>query len=407
MPDALAATAARLRALMPGFPDTYDIATVPPDGPCWVRLDAVPVADWCADARERNNPHRLASLAAMSVGGALVHAVLARVTAGSPSTPARGTSRRTRAVHRAAAGHIDRVAALRLVAWVVAGDEAAAFATGGSAAGSPARDVPGRGRVGGGRGRRRTVGARRGGARAESSRRGGAAGCGRRRGRRDARPLLRDVRAATRFGLVPLWNAAADTVRLTAEFVPRYAGKAPRPTLAPALIDALVAHGAPVRGRGSDEPLPGRAERVPVRAACCLAFRTDPPVARPSDALCTTCPLLPAPERAPAMRPSWTRSVQRAGEVALHVRGDRGHHLRRVRRGERLEPQHVAHHPQTDQLSAHQRGRSPGRSGATGATIGPTTMFVMNSRSSLAPSSWPRRSGSAPPAGRRRSRPRR
>jgi hypothetical protein len=111
-------------------------------------------------------------------------------------------------------------------------------------------------------------------------------------------PLLHDVRAATRFGLVPLWNAAGDVVRLTAEMAPRYAGRAPRPGFAPALLDALVAHGAPIRGRGEDQPLPGRPERVPVRAACCLAFRTDPPVARPSDALCTTCPLLPGPERA-------------------------------------------------------------------------------------------------------------
>jgi hypothetical protein len=82
-------------------------------------------------------------------------------------------------------------------------------------------------------------------------------------------------------------------VRLTAEMAPRYAGRAPRPGLAPELLDALVAHGAPIRGRGTDQPLPGRPERVPVRAACCLAFRTDPPVA-----LCTTCPLLAPPERA-------------------------------------------------------------------------------------------------------------
>jgi hypothetical protein len=111
-------------------------------------------------------------------------------------------------------------------------------------------------------------------------------------------PLLRDVRAATRFGLVPLWNAAGDAVRLAAEMAPRYAGRAPRSGLASALLDALVAHGAPIRGRGADQPLPGRPERVPVRAACCLAFRTDPPVARPADALCTTCPLLAAAERA-------------------------------------------------------------------------------------------------------------
>jgi hypothetical protein len=111
-------------------------------------------------------------------------------------------------------------------------------------------------------------------------------------------PLLDEVRAATRFGLVPLWNAAGDAVRLTAAMAPRYAGRPARPGLATALLDALVAHGAPIRGRGDDQPVPGRPERVPVRAACCLAYRTDPPVARPSDALCTTCPLLPGPERA-------------------------------------------------------------------------------------------------------------
>ena len=111
-------------------------------------------------------------------------------------------------------------------------------------------------------------------------------------------PLFVEVRAATRFGLAPLWNAAGDAVRLAAEFVPRYAGRPPRPGLAPALLDALVAHGAPIRRRGRMVPLPGRAEFVPVRAACCLAFRADPPVARPSDALCTTCPLLPEPEQA-------------------------------------------------------------------------------------------------------------
>jgi ferric iron reductase protein FhuF len=125
-------------------------------------------------------------------------------------------------------------------------------------------------------------------------------------------PLLDEVRAATRFGLVPLWNAAGDAVRLTAAMVPRYAGRTPRPGLATALLDALVAHGAPIRGRGTDQPLPGRAERVPVRAACCLAYRTDPPVADPSDALCTTCPLLDPPERARRYA-AWLMRVAQAG----------------------------------------------------------------------------------------------
>jgi ferric iron reductase protein FhuF len=125
-------------------------------------------------------------------------------------------------------------------------------------------------------------------------------------------PLLDEVRSATRFGLVPLWNAAGDAVRLTAAMAPRYAGRAARPGLATALLDALVAHGAPIRGRGADQPLPGRAERVPVRAACCLAYRTDPPVADPSDALCTTCPLLDPPERARRYA-AWLMRVAPAG----------------------------------------------------------------------------------------------
>jgi ferric iron reductase protein FhuF len=125
-------------------------------------------------------------------------------------------------------------------------------------------------------------------------------------------PLLDEVRAATRFGLVPLWNAAGDAVRLTAAMAPRYAGRTPRPGLATALLDALVAHGAPIRGRGTDQPLPGRAEQVPVRAACCLAYRTDPPVADPADALCTTCPLLDPPERARRYA-AWLMRVAPAG----------------------------------------------------------------------------------------------
>ena len=292
MPDPLAETARRLRALVPGFPDTYDVVPVStePTGSGWVRLDAVPIAGWCADARERGNPRRLASVAAMAVGGALAHAVLARVTAAlALDARAWDLAADVVTVHRAPAGHLDRVA-VRSPAWVIVGDPAA-----------PADALRG--------GPARGVGA---GPRA-------AAGGGPRHGGSPVRvfsdeaalldalaaaavatlaPLLRDVRAATRFGLVPLWNAAGDAVRLTAEMAPRYAGRAPRPGLASTLMDALVARGAPIRGRGADQPLPGRPERVPVRAACCLAFRTDPPVTRPADALCTTCPLLAAAERA-------------------------------------------------------------------------------------------------------------
>jgi len=107
---------------------------------------------------------------------------------------------------------------------------------------------------------------------------------------------------SSRPGVSFAWEAMA----------PHYAGRTPRPGLATALLDALVAHGAPIRGRGTDQPLPGRAEQVPVRAACCLAYRTDPPVADPADALCTTCPLLDPPERARRYA-AWLMRVAPAG----------------------------------------------------------------------------------------------
>jgi hypothetical protein len=292
VPDPLAETAARLRALVPAFPDTYDILLGEVAGPGWVRLDAVPVARWCAEARERGNPRRLASVAAAAVGGALAHAVLARVTAAlAVDGRAWDLAADALTVHRAPEGHLDRVA-VRPPAWVVAGDPAAPAAP--QAATSVPQVSP----------TAPSPGAPSPGAVApdallrvfpdEAALLDAVAAAA----VATLAPLLDEVRAATRFGLVPLWNAAGDAVRLTAAMAPRYAGRTARPGLATALLDALVAHGAPIRGRGTDQPLPGRAERVPVRAACCLAYRTDPPVADPADALCTTCPLLPAPARA-------------------------------------------------------------------------------------------------------------
>ena len=297
MPDPLAETAARLRALVPAFPDTYDVVLGEVSGPGWVRLDAAPVARWCAEARETGNPRRLASVAAAAVGGALAHAVLARVTAAlAVDGRAWDLGADALTVHRAPEGHLDRVA-VRPPAWVVAGDPAAPAAPQASTSvppvtpAAPSPDAPSPA--------------------APSPAAPSPAALVRvfpdEAALHDAvaaaavatlAPLLDEVRAATRFGLVPLWNAAGDAVRLTAAMAPRYAGRTPRPGLATALLDALVAHGAPIRGRGTDQPLPGRAEQVPVRAACCLAYRTDPPVADPADALCTTCPLLDPPERA-------------------------------------------------------------------------------------------------------------
>jgi AcrR family transcriptional regulator len=278
MPDPLGVTAARLRTLVPGFPDTYAVETTVPDEPGWWRLDAVPIAQWCADAMVRGNPRRLSSVAAMSVGGAVTHAVLARVTAAlAIDGCAWDIAADALAVHRAAAGHIDRVALRHPVAWVAADD--------GGADDGGADD----GSAGDPRGARRFPDEA---ALLDAVVAAAVA---------TLAPLLREVRAATRFGLVPLWNAAADTVRLTTDQVSRYAGRQDTTgaaALAGALVDALIAHGAPIRSRGVEQPLPGRSDRMPVRASCCLAFRMDLPVARRSDALCTSCPLLPAPERA-------------------------------------------------------------------------------------------------------------
>ena len=307
MPDPLAETAARLRALVPAFPDTYDVVLGEVSGPGWVRLDALPVARWCAEARERGNPRRLASVAAAAVGGALAHAVLARVTAAlALDGRAWDLAADAVTVHRAPEGHLDRVA-VRPPVWVVAGDPAA------PAMPSPASPSPAAPRSAG----VASAGVAPDGVAPDAPVRVfpdeaalldavATAAVG------TLAPLLDEVRAATRFGLVPLWNAAGDAVRLTAAMVPRYAGRTPRPGLATALLDALVAHGAPIRGRGTDQPLPGRAEQVPVRAACCLAYRTDPPVADPADALCTTCPLLDPPERARRYA-AWLMRVAPAG----------------------------------------------------------------------------------------------
>jgi hypothetical protein len=326
VPDPLAETAARLRALVPAFPDTYDVVLGEVSGPGWVRCDAAPVARWCAEARERGNPRRLASVAAAAVGGALAHAVLARVTAAlAVDGRAWDLGADALTVHRAPEGHLDRVA-VRPPAWVVAGDPAAPAAPQtftsvppvSPAAPSPYAPSPAGPSPAGPSPAGPSPAAPSPAAPSpdalvrvypdEAALLDAVAAAA----VATLAPLLDEVRAATRFGLVPLWNAAGDAVRLTAAMVPRYAGRTPRPGLATALLDALVAHGAPIRGRGTDQPLPGRAERVPVRAACCLAYRTDPPVADPSDALCTTCPLLDPPERARRYA-AWLMRVAPAG----------------------------------------------------------------------------------------------
>jgi hypothetical protein len=261
----LAATVERLRGLRPDYPDAYAVRIGVPAEPGWRLLaDAVPdVANWCAQARERDNPARLASVAATAVGGALVHGVLGTVTA------ALVLDRRAWDLH---AGHLavhpatDRVA-VRDASLLVLPDDPAA----GHPDAEVLPDLP-----------------------ALLDRVAEAAVA-------TLRPLLDAVRAATRYGLVPLWNSAADAVRGAATYAPLYAGieREPARAVAAALVDALAAHGARIRDRGGQELVERGTETytVPVRAACCLYYKTEPEVERASDAYCMTCPFLCAPDR--------------------------------------------------------------------------------------------------------------
>jgi hypothetical protein len=263
--EALAATVERLRGLRPQYPDVYAPRIGVPAESGWSTLaDVVPhIAGWCARAREQDNPARLASVAATTVGGALVHAVLGRVTA------ALVLERRAwdvRAAHLAIHAETERLAVRDATLLVLPGDPAA---------GEPGTEVvPDLAAL-----------LHRVAADAVAT----------------LRPLLDAVRAATRFGLVPLWNSAADSVRSAAHYVPLYAGadRDEARGIGAALVDALAAHGARLRGRGGQELLTWGTETytVPVRAACCLYYKTEPEVERPSDANCMTCPFLCSPDR--------------------------------------------------------------------------------------------------------------
>jgi hypothetical protein len=263
--SALAATVDRLRGLRPEYPDSYAVRIGVPAEPGWRSLaEAEPdVAGWCAQARERDNPARLASVAATTVGGTLVHAVLGSVTAALVlERRAWDVGPERLAVHP----ETGRVAVRDSTLLVLPDDPAA---------GDPDTEVVSD--VGALLDRVATT---------------AVATLG---------PLLDAVRAATRYGLVPLWNGAADAVRSTATYVPLYAGvdRDPARAMGAVLVDALAARGARIRDRGGVEPVQWRAETyaVPVRAACCLYYKTEPQVERASDAYCMTCPFLCAPDR--------------------------------------------------------------------------------------------------------------
>ncbi|TQM14010.1 hypothetical protein [Pseudonocardia kunmingensis] len=264
--SALAATTARLRELRPAYPDAYAVRIGVPAEPGWRSLAvAVPdVAEWCARARQEDNPAGLASVAATSVAGTLVHAVLGRVSAALLLERRAWDVRAGNLLVHPGTGGV----AVRDATLLVLPDDPAAGD----------RDVEVVADT--------TVLLDRV---AEAA----VATLG---------PLLDAVRAATRYGLVPLWNGVADSVRSAATYVPLYAGtdRTAAAELGAALVDALVAHGARIRHRGGTEAVQRGADTyaVPVRAACCLYYKTEPQVERASDAYCMTCPFLCSPERA-------------------------------------------------------------------------------------------------------------
>lgn len=255
---ALAETDRRLRALRPDHPPAYGMRIGVPDEPGWLRLTADAVPAWCADARQRDNPARLASVAATAVAGALTHAVVGRVTA---------------------ALLLDRrawdVDAANLAVQPVLGEAAVARPTALVLPDDPAAGTPDTAVVAD---------------LAALLDRVAAAAVA------TLAPLFAAVREATRYGLVPLWNGVADSVRSAATYVPVYAGAHPGEwprDLATALVDALVAHGAKIRTRGADVPLRWREREyaVSVRAACCLYYKV---AGESPENYCMTCPFLDA-----------------------------------------------------------------------------------------------------------------
>ncbi len=115
-------------------------------------------------------------------------------------------------------------------------------------------------------------------------------------------PVIDQVHAASRLGIVPAWNVVADSVLNTATLVPLYLGRDEQAgrAVGEALLDALVAHGARIRTRGTCVTVARDTGvyRLPVRGSCCFYYKIRPDIDQPGDEYCTTCPLLDGPARA-------------------------------------------------------------------------------------------------------------
>lgn len=256
---------ARLRSLHPAWPHVYAVDPEPVPGLPWQPLESA-AAPLLATAQAASGGSR--SLAATSAGLALAHAVLGRVTAALVTG---------RVAFDVGPG-----------ALLVALDEG----------GYPSRVALARG------------------TRVERAEDDDATEVLDRLARAAAAtltPLFEQVRSATRFGALPLWNLAADAVLSTATDLPAAAGgdlvdQLRGRSLGEALVAALARHGGRSRCRARVQQLPGASGpvAVAVRGACCLAYRAEPATPPGGPACCTTCPLVSDAARAQRWLPAAT-----------------------------------------------------------------------------------------------------
>ena len=257
----LGETAGWVRTVTPAYPDAYAIDPAAEPAAGWLTLDdAVPVLVGQATAALPG------AVVPVRVAGALAHAVAGRMTAalviGSRS-PVLGPA--TAVVLADGEGGLARVATRSPTVALLAGDPAGAH--------PDALPMPDRAALLGWAART-VVGT--------------------------LTPLFAELRARTRFGLVPMWTTVGDSVLSVATWLPYLAGRDQRAEreVGELLVDALAAAGAPIRRRGRVLCLTRArsAFLAPVDAGCCLYYRTQPDVQR-AEASCVSCPHLSDDER--------------------------------------------------------------------------------------------------------------
>lgn len=259
-------TQRRLRAVRPDYPHLYAVELGVPGAGGWVEL-AGAIADgtitsWYTAALRRESATGLASVAAVGVVSMLAHAVLGRLTAALVlDRRAHDVSAENLAVHLDEDGYVDQVTVLAPTVGVLPDDEAADHPHAVVRPDLPALlNEPASQAVA------------------------------------TLTPIIAQVHAVSRFGTVPAWNVVADSVLSTAMLVPLYLGgdELAGRVIGVSLLDALVAHGARIRTRGTCQSLTRDSDLywLPVRGSCCFFYKTGPDVDRPGDEFCTTCPLL-------------------------------------------------------------------------------------------------------------------